>query len=195
MKKEFDLLSSSSFEEYVRQVEIFHGFAAPGLLVGGFMVNKAKKLIPPGVLFEALCETPKCLPDAVQMLTPCTFGNGRLRIVFLGRFALSLFNKDTGEGIRVFPDQAKLESWPELNAWYMKRKSKQEQDVPCLLSQIKQAGEEILTYRTVQVKPEFIKKTKLGPVALCPGCGETYPVTHGNLCLACQGENPYEAKN
>ena len=191
MKKEFDFLSSSSFEEYIRQVETFHGFAAPGLLVGGFMVNKAKKLIPPGVRYEALCETTKCLPDAVQMLTPCTIGNGRLRILSIGRFALSLFNKDTGVGIRVFPDPAKLESWPELTAWYMKRKAKQEQDFRCLLAQIKQAGGKILAHQTILTKPEILRKTKLGPVVLCPGCEETYPVVTGNLCLACQGEDPY----
>ncbi len=194
MKKEFDLHSSSSFEAYVRQVETFHGYAAPGLLVGGFMVNKAKKLMPPGVLYEALCETRKCLPDAIQMLTPCTIGNGRLRIVSLGRFALSLFNKDSGAGIRVFPDQAKLESWPELAAWYMKRKSKQEQDVHGLLHQIKQAGEEILAHQTIQAKPEVWRKKRTGPVALCPACGETYPVAAGSLCLACQGQDPYEAQ-
>jgi formylmethanofuran dehydrogenase subunit E len=194
MKKEFDLHSPSSFEAYVRQIEIFHGYAAPGLLVGGFMVNKAKKLMPPGILYEALCETRKCLPDAVQMLTPCTVGNGRLRIVALGRFALSLFNKDSGVGIRVFPDQAKLESWPELTAWYMKRKSKQEQDVHELLHQIKQAGEEILTHQAIRAKPEIWRKQRSGPVALCPSCGETYPVAAGSLCLACQGEDPYEAK-
>jgi formylmethanofuran dehydrogenase subunit E len=83
------------FEEYLKEVETFHGFAAPGLLVEGYMVNKAKKQIPSGVLYEALCETPKCLPDAVQLLTPCTIGNGRLRIISLGRFALSLSYKDT----------------------------------------------------------------------------------------------------
>ncbi len=134
------------------------------------------------------------LPDAIQMLTPCTIGNGRLRIVPLGRFALSLFNKDTGEGIRVFPDQAKLESWPELTAWYMKRKSKQEQDVHELLHQIKQAGEEILAWQSIQAKPEILRKNKLGPVALCPACGETYPVATGSICLACQGQDPYETK-
>ena len=194
MKKEFDFISSSSFEAYVRQVETFHGYAAPGLLMGGFMVNKAKKMIPPGVLYEALCETTKCLPDAIQMLTPCTIGNGRLRIVPLGRFALSLFNKNTGDGIRVFPDQAKLEFWPELTAWYMKRKSKQEQDVHELLHQIKQAGEEILVWQSIQAKPEILRKNKLGPVALCPACGETYPVAAGSICLACQGQDPYETQ-
>jgi formylmethanofuran dehydrogenase subunit E len=181
-----------SFEEYILQVETFHGFAAPGLLVGGFMVNKAKKQIPQGVLYEALCETEKCLPDAIQLLTPCTVGNGRLRIVSMGRFALSFFNKDTGAGVRVFPDPDKLEDWTELEAWYMKRKTKEEQDINFLISQIRQAGEEILAQQPIQIKPEFIKKTKQGPRTICPGCGETYSATTGSFCLACQGDGPYE---
>lgn len=181
------------FKEYIEEAETFHGFAAPGLLVGGYMVNKAKKQIPSDVLYEALCETPKCLPDAIQLLTPCTIGNGRLRIISLGRFALTLFNKDTGVGIRVFPDPAKLESWPELNAWYMKLKTKQEQDISLLISQIRQAGEEILKQQPIRVKEEFRRKTRRGAMAICPGCGETYPAAAGRSCLACQGESPYVA--
>lgn len=157
------------FEEYIQRVETFHGFAAPGVLIGGFMVQKAKKQIPKGVLYEALCETEKCLPDAIQLLTPCTVGNGRLRIVSIGRFALSFFNKDTGAGIRVFPDPVKLEDWQELKDWYMKRKTKEEQDISLLISQIKEAGEEILRQQPIQIKPEFIRKTKRGSLAICPG--------------------------
>jgi formylmethanofuran dehydrogenase subunit E len=182
------------FEEYLKEVETFHGFAAPGLLVGGYMVNKAKKQIPSGVLYEALCETPKCLPDAVQLLTPCTIGNGRLRIISLGRFALSLFDKDTGVGIRVFPDPAKVESWPELNAWYMKLKTKQEQHISLLISQIRQAGEEIVKQQPIRIKPEVYRKISRGPMAICPGCGETYPAAAGGSCLACQGKSPYVAQ-
>jgi formylmethanofuran dehydrogenase subunit E len=191
MKKESSF--AFPFEEYIEEAETFHGFAAPGLLVGGYMVNKAKKQIPSDVLYEALCETPKCLPDAIQLLTPCTIGNGRLRIISLGRFALTLFNKDTGVGIRVFPDPAKLESWPELNAWYMKLKTKQEQDISLLISQIRQAGEEILKQHPIRVKEEFRRKTRRGAMAICPGCGETYPAAAGRSCLACQGESPYVA--
>ena len=179
-----------SFEEYIKEAEAFHGFAAPGLLVGGFIVNKAIKHFPAGVLYEALCETSKCLPDAVQLLTPCTIGNGRLRIVSLGRFALSLFNKDTGVGVRVFPDPAKLDPWLELKAWYMKLKTKHEQDLNLLISQIKQAGEEILKQQPIRIKPELCRKISRGPMAICPGCGETYPAAAGRSCLACQGESP-----
>jgi formylmethanofuran dehydrogenase subunit E/Pyruvate/2-oxoacid:ferredoxin oxidoreductase delta subunit len=137
------------FEEYIKEAETFHGFAAPGLLVGGFMVNKAIKHFPAGVLYEALCETSKCLPDAIQLLTPCTIGNGRFRIVSLGRFALSLFNKDTGSEVRVFPDPIKLDPWLELKAWYMKLKTKHEQDLNLLIPHIKQAEEAGLVHVTI----------------------------------------------
>ena len=192
MKRGKNTIRPFPFEEYIQRVETFHGFAAPGVLVGGFMVNNAKKQIPQGVLYEALCETDKCLPDAIQLLTPCTVGNGRLRIISMGLFALSLFNKDTGAGIRVFPDPDKLEDWQELKAWYMKLKTKEDQDTNLLISQIKEAGEEILIQKPVQIKPEFMRKTKRGPTTICPGCGEAYPATTGSFCLACQGGSPYE---
>jgi formylmethanofuran dehydrogenase subunit E len=111
----------------------------------------------------------------------------------LGRFALSLFNKDTGSGVRVFPDPIKLDPWPEVKAWYMKLKNKHEQDLNLLISQIKQAGEEILKQQPIQIKPEVYRKISRGPMALCPICMETYPAATGILCLACQGESPYAA--
>ena len=191
MKKESSF--HFSFEEYIKDAEAFHGFAAPGLLVGGFMVSKAMRHFPPGVLYEALCETSKCLPDAIQLLTPCTIGNGRLRIISLGRFALSLFNKDTGSGVRVFPNPAKVESWLELKAWYMKLKTKHEQDLNLLISQIKQAGEEILEQQPIQDQAGGLQEDQPGangPLSCLQG---DFPAATGRSCLACQGESPYVA--
>jgi len=74
-------------------VESFHGYAAPGLIMGGFMVDIALSMMPEGVLFEAVSKTRNCLPDAIQLLTPCTIGNGWMRILNLGRYALSLYDK------------------------------------------------------------------------------------------------------
>ena len=37
------------------------------IVVGGFMVDEACRLLPQGRIFDALCETPKCLPDALQV--------------------------------------------------------------------------------------------------------------------------------
>jgi formylmethanofuran dehydrogenase subunit E len=153
------------------------------------MVNKAIQHFPAGVLYEALCETSKCLPDAVQLLTPCTIGNGWLRIISLA-VLLCLFNKDTESGVRVFPDPIKLDTWLELKAWYMKLKTKREQDLNLLISQIKQAGQEILKQQPIRIKPEVYRKIGRGPIVLCPVCRETYPAATGRPCLACQGETP-----
>jgi formylmethanofuran dehydrogenase subunit E len=60
-------------------VKSFHGYVAPGVVLGGVMVDLARRQLPPEVLFDAVCETRHCLPDAVQLLTPCTLGNGWLK--------------------------------------------------------------------------------------------------------------------
>jgi formylmethanofuran dehydrogenase subunit E len=65
-----------TFEEYLSLVRDFHGHAAPGLLIGGKMVDAALSRISGEVIFDVICETGNCLPDAVQLLTLCTIGNG-----------------------------------------------------------------------------------------------------------------------
>jgi len=178
-------------EEYIHRVQSFHGHVAPGVVIGGFMVHLAKTQISDKVLFDAISETPACLPDAVQLLTPCTVGNGWLKIINFGRFALSLYDKSQGNGVRVFLDPAKLERWPEIKAWFLKLKSRKEQSYEGILSQIKQAGVEICGVRPIQIKPEFLKKRDKGKIVICPSCGEAYPLNDGNVCLACQGNSPY----
>ena len=178
-------------EDYLHRVKSFHGHVAPGVVIGGFMVHLARTKIPEGVLFDAISETPACVPDAVQMLTPCTIGNGWLKIINLGRFALSLYDKHHGNGIRVFLDTGKLGKWPEIKAWFFKLKSKKEQSHEDILSQIKKAGVEICGVCPVQIKPEFLKKRDKGKIAVCPSCAEAYPLRDGNICLACQGSSPY----
>ena len=115
-------IRSYTFEEYVERVRSFHGFAAPGVVIGGFMVDLAYQHLPREGLFNAVCETPKCLPDAIQLLTPCTVGNGWLTVINIGRYAMTLYDKSKGEGIRVSFDPAKIETWPEIKSWFFKLK-------------------------------------------------------------------------
>jgi formylmethanofuran dehydrogenase subunit E len=178
-------------EEYIQRVQSFHGHVAPGVVIGGFMVHMARTRIPEGIVFDALSETSACLPDAVQLLTPCTVGNGWLKIINLGRFALSLYNKQNGKGYRVFLSPGRLEKWPEIKAWFFKLKSKTEQNHELLLSQIKEAGIELCGIYPVQVRPEFLKKRERGRIVICPSCKEAYPLQDGSICLACQGSSPY----
>ena len=165
------------------------------MLVGGYMVDLAKRGLPEGTLFEALVETRKCLPDAVQLLTLCSAGNQRLKIHPLARFAVTLFDKHTGEGLRVGLDPAKVDAFPELRAWLFKEKPKREQDEARLLAEIEAAGDGICALARVVVKPEFIGHKHMGRLARCPGCGEGYPADDGPLCLGCQGHAPYVPAN
>ncbi|PIP47841.1 MAG: hypothetical protein COX16_02810 [Deltaproteobacteria bacterium CG23_combo_of_CG06-09_8_20_14_all_51_20] len=59
------------------------------------MVEAARAGIEDGVLFEAIAETPKCLPDAVQFLTVCSTGNQRLKIINHGCALISYLDSIT----------------------------------------------------------------------------------------------------
>jgi formylmethanofuran dehydrogenase subunit E len=177
-----------SFEEYVERVRTFHGYAAPGVILGGFMVDLAYRHLSGEDLLDALCETPKCLPDAIQLLTPCTIGNGWLKIVNLGRYALTLYEKHSGEGIRVFVDAAKVEARPVIRDWYFKLTVKEEQDVRLLFDAIRDAGSSICGVQRVCVSESIIAKRHRREFVVCPGCGEAYPSADGTTCLGCSGE-------
>ena len=87
-------------DAFVAVVKDFHGHVAPGVIIGGYMVEMARRTLPEGILYDAVSETVQCLPDAIQLLTPCTVGNGWLKVYHFGIYALSLYDKYTGEGIR-----------------------------------------------------------------------------------------------
>jgi formylmethanofuran dehydrogenase subunit E len=173
-------------------VEAFHGALAPGILVGGFMVDLAHRNLAPGTLFDAICETVECLPDAVQLLTPCSVGNQWMKIVDVGRFALTLYDKDTGEGVRVHLDSRKLEQWPAINEWLMKLKPKKQQDRDRLVREIREAGTDICAIDRVVVSAGFVRGPREKSVSICPVCNEAYRAEDGAVCPACGSERlPY----
>jgi formylmethanofuran dehydrogenase subunit E len=182
------------FRELSTAVTHFHGYAAPGVLIGCYMVQEAQRRIKEGILYDAICETPWCLPDAVQMLTPCTIGNGWLRIYDLGIYAVSLFDKHTGRGIRVFLDTGKIAQWEDVADWYLKRKPKHEQDSEKIKEQIRDGADRMITVETITVRSDVLLKRSKGSIAICPLCHEAYPEIHGALCRRCQGDSPYENK-
>jgi len=178
-------------EKYVHVVQSFHGYMAPGVIIGGFMVNLAKRNLLEGTIFNAICETTVCLPDAIQLLTLCTMGNGRVKIIDLGRFALSLYDNEKGNGFRVFLDPNKMDEWSEIKQWFFKLKPKAEQNMDLLLAQIKETGETLCGIHPIRVRPEFLKKEKRGKIVICPCCQEAYPAKDGEVCRGCQGQSPY----
>lgn len=191
--KQEPVICGYTYDEYLKMIKGFHGHVAPGVVIGGFMVDLALRNLPDGEMFDVVCETGACLPDAVQMLTPCTVGNGWLKIINLGRFALAFYEKYDGNGIRIYTDAAQLESWSELKKWFFKLKPKKEQDTNLLMEQIRDAGTSIFGTQSVSLDPEFIKKQHRDAFAVCSICGEGYPLEDGSSCLGCQGEAPYQS--
>jgi len=180
-----------SFDEYVDLAKSFHGYAAPGLIMGGFMVDLALSRLPEGILFDAVSETVQCLPDAVQLLTPCTVGNGWLKVFNLGRFALTLYDKYKGDGVRVYLDPAQLEDWSEIKTWLFKLRPKKEQDSERLRVQLREAGRTLYGVQSVKIQPHLLKKRGKGSITRCVLCGEAYPQRDGPVCRGCRGEGPY----
>jgi formylmethanofuran dehydrogenase subunit E len=184
-----------TFEEYCERVRAFHGALAPGILVGGFMVEMARRNLPENTLFDVISETVECLPDAVQLLTPCSVGNQWLRIIDVGRFAVTLYDKDTGEGARVHLDSAKLEAWPAINEWFMKLKPKKQQDRDRLVEEIRTAGTDICTIERMTVRADFLRGTHQKSVSVCPICNEAYRGEEGPVCPVCNGRSlPYAVR-
>jgi formylmethanofuran dehydrogenase subunit E len=180
-----------TFEEFKEIARKFHGYPAPGLLIGGYMVEEAKSRLPEGILFEALVESGKCLPDAVQLLTLCSTGNNWMKVENLGRYAVSLYDKPHGEGWRVAVDPARLDAWPEIRNWFMKLKPKREQDTERLFAEIEAAGPGICSVAPVTVASKYLGHGHMSSILVCPVCREAYPGTDGAICRACQGETPY----
>lgn len=179
------------FDSFLALAREYHGYPAPGLLIGGKMVSLALAELPRGILFDAVVETGNCLPDAIQMLTPCTAGNGWLKVLPLERFALALYDKQTGMGVRVYLDPTRVAQWPMIDAWFFKRRPKAEQNDAALREEIRVAGAAVLKTTAVGVGLDRLAKTAVGPRGLCPRCGESYPLRHGDVCRACGGASPY----
>ncbi|HWR03488.1 MAG TPA: FmdE family protein [Humidesulfovibrio sp.] len=180
-----------TFEEFKAKAAAFHGYPAPGLLLGGYMVELARRQLPEGTLFDAVVETSKCLPDAVQILTPCTLGNGWMKVLNLGRYAVTLYDKYTGTGVRVWLDLDKMAPYEEIRGWFLKLKKKADQDTDRLFREIEDGGENLCSMAAVQVDDRFRKHKSMGRVGICPICAEAYPPSDGAICRGCQGEAPY----
>ncbi len=160
--------------------------AAPGAVIGGWMVELAQQHLPEDILYDVICETRKCLPDAIQLLTPCTIGNGWLKIIDVGRFAAAFYDKLTGEGVRVALDLNKLEPWEEIKHWFLKTLPKHAQNKTLLLEQITTANTSLFRVEPVTIHLESFTSHKNDNIMICPTCGEAFPSSGSLCCKACR---------
>ncbi|OPY30752.1 MAG: FmdE, Molybdenum formylmethanofuran dehydrogenase operon [Methanocella sp. PtaU1.Bin125] len=177
-------------QDYIRECVSFHTFPAAGLLIAAFMVDLAleKMGARPGEKLYAVSETPKCAPDALQVIVHATLGNHRLRIVETGRFAITINRYSEGvraEGIRVFIDGGKVKQYPTLWLWYTNDPAfKGSVSGEKLLEEILCAGRGILAWEKVRVR--FSAKKKWAS-RICPSCGEMAPAEgfENGVCRGC----------
>lgn len=183
-------------QEILRLAE-FHTYPAPGVLIGAFMVEYAMELlgVKKGRKLYGVCETPKCLPDALQVLAHITVGNNRLRIVPIGKFAISVnlpCDGPTADAVRVYVDKEKLKLFPTIDIWYANSPAFDKKTMKGrLFDEIFSAGRKILSTENVRVNVKPKKKWKS---VTCPACGESVPdyLIEGDRCGACGSMKYYQ---
>lgn len=178
--------------DFVIQMETFHGYRSPGILVGGLMLDVVLREMQPTPYLNVVSETVVCLPDAVQLLTPCTYGNGFLQVLDWGKFALTGYDRDTLLGIRVSLNANSLAVYPLIRRWFQ-RSPHNDPKPPFeeLSAEILEAKEDLLKFRPVTLL-RALKDSRHVPTGRCRQCGEFYPLRHGALCRACQGHAYYD---
>jgi formylmethanofuran dehydrogenase subunit E len=175
----------------------FHTSPAPGVLIGAFMVDYALELlnVTPDEKLYGVCETPKCLPDALQVIAHCTIGNNRLKIVPIGKFAITLNGAtaaSTADAVRVYIDLKKLKKFPVIDIWYANSPAYDKATMSENLQEtIFCAGREIFSFQHVRVNVAGKRRWKS---VTCPGCGETIPdyLIEGDHCGACGSMKYYK---
>lgn len=173
-------------DECLDTIQHFHSWRAPGLVAGVFLVDLAMSRIGTGVEFDAIAESRHCLPDAIQLFTPCTVGNGWLKVVDWDKFAVTLYDRRSLSGCRVWLDLRKTQQFPLYHGWFMQTIDKKALDHEVLLNTIIAAGNSVLSDTTVCMT-DLYRRNKKGTILLCPSCGEAYGAHQGAMCAACQG--------
>jgi formylmethanofuran dehydrogenase subunit E len=179
-----DALCGRPVERVLAQITDFHGFPAPGVVIGAVMVDWAREHIRPEVEADVIVETRRCLPDAVQLFTPCTLGNGWMRVLDWDRFALTLYDRATRRGCRVWLDAGKTTAHPAIHDWFLKRVPKSALPLEALLGVILEARRAVLSCRSVLVT-DFLRQPKKEKIAICPGCAEAFDPRAGECCRGC----------
>ena len=181
-------IGSDTYDEFVQKVRKFHGGPAGGVILGGMMLDMAQRNLPAEGMFDAICETDKCLPDAIQMLTPCTIGNGWMRIINSGRFSVTLYDKRSGSGVRVFVNASKVKNFQDMDNWFSSLIPKAEQSRERLLAAIRDHGRDVLDLQRVKVDINALPDKEMVNYVICDNCHESCLPTARGICLSCQGQ-------
>ena len=182
------------YEEFLIRMEEFHGYRSPGILLGGLMLDVGLKEVGQTPYLNVVSETVVCLPDAVQLLTPCTYGNGFLQVLDWGKFAVTVYDRQTLKGERVWLDNDRIPMFPLIRFWF-ERSGERKEKPPFreLAAEILSAADELVVHRAVTLL-KALKDSNPVPTGRCPDCGESYPLGFGKRCPACSGSAYYRTR-
>jgi formylmethanofuran dehydrogenase subunit E len=128
-------------------------------------------LIGEGIEADAVVETRHCLPDVIQLFTPCTYGNGWMKVLDWDKFALTLYDRFTHNGYRVWLNLEKTKSFPHLYNWYQRLVSKKDLPLDILLGTVLDAGDSVLSSAPITMT-HLSRREKKAKTRVCPRCGE-----------------------
>lgn len=183
-------LAGMDLDEFLRRAEELHGHISPGVVAGGFMVDKALESYQPGEFLNAVVETVVCLPDAVQILTQCTLGNGFMQVLDWGKFAITLYDRVQLNGVRAWLDPEAVRTNDIVASWYLRSENNGKVDKEVVIRELLSCGHELVRSAPVTLEVA-LKSTEKVPTAICPGCGESFPMRQGERCYSCQGQGYY----
>ena len=94
------------YDEQLKMAGEFHGEICGGIAIGtklamyglelmGMELNQRHKNL---IVF---LEIDRCMADAVQVVTKCTMGKRALKQMYYGKFAVTFYNMDTEEALRI----------------------------------------------------------------------------------------------
>ncbi|MFH1033551.1 MAG: FmdE family protein [Pseudomonadota bacterium] len=173
---------------FMLKAEEFHGHVSPGLMLGGFLLEAAWDRLGDTPYINAVVETVVCLPDVVQMLTPCTLGNGFMQVLDWGKFALTLYDRQTLSGYRAWADRQAIAAQPVIAGWFLRTGQTLPKEE--VVEHIARCGPGLARVKPVSLTRP-LKPTEKVATGPCPRCGESYPLRLGAACLACQGQAYY----
>lgn len=185
----------------------FHKKQVPGLFIAIVMTDLCRTRL--GNVKDCLnivCESVSCLTDVIQLMTGCTVGNRYLTIhANLGRFALTMFDRADGRGVRAYIDLDKIiaADTPELyRFFYRTRSAEVKAGGPARLESGKQIIKEFMTVREQIIGLQEVQLEKFGKplkpgAARCPVCRESFLQINGEeKCSVCRGDfRYYQIKN
>ncbi len=185
------IICGIKFEEFLIRMEEFHGYRSPGILMGGLMIDSALRELEPTPHLNVVSETVVCLPDAIQLLTPCTFGNGFMQVLDWGKFAITAYDRQTLTGVRTFLNYIRMPDYLLINNWF-ERTGQPREKPPFeeLAQEILTAGPNLILNSSVRLH-RSLKDSKSMPTGHCTKCGESYTMYLGKVCPACSGDAYY----